>query len=279
MHPISCSLTALGWCLIALLILPPTSVAFGAPDKADIGATGAVQVFAHRGGRKWAMAAFAKSVQAGVDGIELDIHRCKTGELVVIHDDTLERTSNGKGAVKDKTLAELRALDAGSWYGTEFKGERIPTLSEVLNLLNGKVVLNIEIKNLPTDYPGIEDELIKQLESYNYKDKIIISSFDHQVLRRLHDKAPQYRLAMLDGANLVDIGQYAQKVGARDWNPHSDCMRADTVANAHGANLKIFTWTVNDPTEWQRVATLGTDGIITDDPVGLMNWRKALTKK
>jgi len=237
-----------------------------------------VQVFAHRGGRKWApensMAAFKKSVDAKCDGIELDVHRCKSGELVVIHDDNVDRTTNGKGAVKDKTLAELKSLDAGTWYAPEFKDERLPTLGEVLDLVDGKLVVNIEIKNLPTDYPGIEDDVIAVLQPYKHKDKIIVSSFDHQVLKKLHEKAPQYRVAMLDTSNPHEIGEYAGKVGAKDWNPYFECIRPDTVKNAHDASLRIFTWTVNDPKEWERVATLGTDGIITDDPVGLLEWRK-----
>ena len=103
-------------------------------------------IVAHRGGKRWApensMAAFAASVEAGVDGIELDIHKCKSGELVVIHDDTLERTTNGKGYVKDKTWAELKDLDCGSWYDKSFKNERLPLLKDVLKLVDGKLTIN-----------------------------------------------------------------------------------------------------------------------------------------
>lgn len=244
-------------------------------------ASSKVQVFAHRGGRKWApentLSAFSKSVQAGVDGIELDIHKCKSGELIVIHDDTVNRTTNGKGYVKDKTLSELKELDAGSWYAPEFKDERLPLLSEVLKLVDGKIVINIEIKNLPVKYAGIEDDLIKLLEGYQYKDRIIISSFDHQALQKIHQKAPQYKLALLDEANMVDMSDYAKRVGAQNWNPYFECIRPDTLEAAHNANLQVFPWTVNDPQEWERIAKLGTDGIITDDPVGLIEWRKQAT--
>src|SRR5271170_2281555 len=159
------------------------------------------EVFAHRGGRKWApentLAAFKKSLDVNVDGVELDIHRCKSGELVVIHDENVARTTNGTGLVKDLTWTELRKLDAGSWFGAEFKGEHLPLLSDVLNLVDGKATVNIEIKNIPIAYPGIEDDLLKLLSTYKYPDKIVISSFDHAVLQRIHEKTTKYKLEML----------------------------------------------------------------------------------
>src|SRR5262245_43372391 len=128
-------------------------------------------VVAHRGGRKWApentMAAFKKAIDAGVYGIELDIHRSKSGELMVIHDETVNRTTNGTGLIKDMTFAELQKLDAGSWFAPSFKDERVPLLSEVLALINGKCVLNVEIKNIPVAYPGIEDDLLKRFPLTN----------------------------------------------------------------------------------------------------------------
>src|SRR5262249_54154022 len=152
-------------------------------------------VIAHRGGRKWApentLIAFKKSMAAGADGIELDIHRCKSGELVVIHDETIDRTTDGKGLVKDLTYDEIKKFSAGKWYGKEFESERIPLLSEVLDTVDGKMIVNIEIKNTPIEYPGIEDDLIKLLKGYKYPDKIMISSFDHELIRRIHEKDPK----------------------------------------------------------------------------------------
>ncbi len=141
------------------------------------------------GRRKTPWPRFASARKNGVYGIELDIQRCKTGELVVIHDEDLKRTTNGAGLIKDTSLADLNKLDAGSWFGEQFKNERVPLLPDVLKLLDGKVVLNIEIKNTPIAYPGIEDDLLKVLADYKYPDTIIISSFDHEVLKRLHAKS------------------------------------------------------------------------------------------
>ena len=235
-------------------------------------------VFGHRGGRKWApentLASFRRALAAHADGIELDIHRCATGELIVIHDETLERTTNGAGYVKDKTLAQLKALDAGSWYAPEFKGERLPLLSEVLDAVDGKAIVNVEIKNNPIAYPGIDDELIKLLAKYKYPDKIVVSSFDHGILEQFHRKAPQYKLGMLDDAIPAEIGKYAQMVGAQGWNPEYIAVRPDTIATAHSAGLQVSVWTPNKPDEWRAMTNMGVDVIITDDPAGLLEFQK-----
>ncbi len=235
-------------------------------------------VVAHRGGKRWApensMAAFKKSVAAGADGIELDIHRCKSGELVVIHDDTLNRTAGGSGQIKDHTLQELAALDCGSWYDPAFKDERIPLLKDVLKEVNGKLTINIEIKNCPNNYPEIDAELLKVLADYPYPDKIIISSFDHLVLKKIHDKTSRYKLALLGDCAIYDLPAYARSTGATAWNPEFDCVREDTVKIAHDAGITVNTWTVNSKEGWQKAIDLGVDAIITDDPVGLQNYLK-----
>ncbi len=249
------------------------------------------QVVAHRGGRVWApentLAAFRKSVDLGADGIELDIHRCKTGELIVIHDEEVDRTTNGTGFVKDMTLAQLRGLSAGAkWapasqlrklstgitYSSEFKSEKLPLLTEVFDLVKGKLVINIEIKNAPIDYPGIEDDLIAQLKKYPYPDKIMVSSFDHDVIHRFHEKAPQYKCAILSDCILSDVGSYAKSVGADNWNPGFGDFRADAAQRAHAAGLKVNVWTVNSPDEWKSAMAMPVDGIITDDPEGLKKY-------
>ncbi len=109
------------------------------------------------------MAAFRKSLEAGVFGIELDVQRCASGELVVFHDDTLDRTTNGAGLLTDCTIEELRRLSAGDWYDPEFRDEKVPTLQEVLALVDGQAVINVEVKNTPVDYPGIDDDLVALL--------------------------------------------------------------------------------------------------------------------
>lgn len=239
-------------------------------------------VIAHRGGRKWApentMAAFRKSLALGVDGIELDIHRCGSGELVVIHDHDLGRTTNGVGLIKDASFGELARLSAGAWFDEElaecesFKQERIPLLKDVLDLVNGTIILNIEIKNTPVQYPGIEEDLLELLENYGSIESIIVSSFDHKVMKDLHNKAPHIQTAVLADALMIDLGEYAKKMGAAYWHPYYGSIRQDAVEEAHGAGLKINAWTVNKPRDWSEAARWGIDGIVTDDPENLQSF-------
>jgi len=231
------------------------------------------KIFAHRGGRQWApentMAAFRKSVDAGVDGIELDVQRCASGELVVIHDVDISRTTSGTGHVGEMTCSQLKQVSAGSRFGAEFSGETVPLLEEVLRLVDGKLVLNIEIKNVPIDYPGIEDDLIKLLSTYGHRDKLIVSGFDHQIIRQLHAKAPELRLALLANGLLVDLLAYARSIGASVWHPMFATTRADSVAAAQAGGLEVNAWTLNSQSEWASAVSMGLDGIVTDDPAGL----------
>jgi glycerophosphoryl diester phosphodiesterase len=232
-----------------------------------------VAVIAHRGGRKWGpentMAAFRKAVEYGCDGIELDIHKCKSGELVVIHDADVSRTTNGTGAVPDLTYDELLKFSAGSRFSHAYTNERIPLLSDVLKLVDGRLVLNIELKNWPKAYPGIDDDLIAMLSQYKYPDKIIISSFDHEMLSSIHSKAPQYKLAVLDSAILEKPKDYCNSVGAQYWHPDFHTLRGDVVQRAKASGVTVNVWTVNDPREWVQAVNWGVDGICTDDPEGL----------
>lgn len=239
------------------------------------------KVIAHRGGRVWApentLAAFRKSLELGVDGIELDVHRCASGELVVIHDEDLDRTTNGVGFVKDASCAELRKLSAGLWFDKEFAGEYIPLLKEVLDLVRGQMVINIELKNTPIEYPGIEEDLAALLENYPRKDKLIVSSFDHKVMRKFHALAPEFDTALLAAALFVDVREYSAKLGAKYFHPALDCLRADGVDDAHAAGLLVNAWTCNSRKDWQDAIKMGCDGIVTDDPAGLVDFLKHLT--
>lgn len=233
-----------------------------------------VKVIAHRGGRMWApentMAAFRKSLELGVDGIELDVQRCASGELVVIHDEDLERTTNGVGLVGDINYDEIHRLSAGQWFDREFTDEKVPLLSEVFDLIGGRLTINVEIKNSPVAYPGIEEELLELLESYGHKDKIIVSSFDHFVLQRMHELDPTILLALLVDAVLVDMPQYAARFGAKYFHPCFSSCREEVIAEAHQAGMLVNAWTVNKRREWSMALKMGMDGLVTDDPEGLM---------
>lgn len=241
------------------------------------------KVIAHRGGKVWApentMEAFKKSIALAVDGIELDIHRCKSGEIVVIHDETIDRTTDGKGLIKEMTYDELQKYSAGLWFSSKFKNEKIPLLKDVLKLVDGKVHLFIEVKNAPIRYVGLEGDLAKLLDSYKHKDKITVISFDHQFLKRFHKLAPQYSIGFLDVAIVSDIGSYARSIGAKAWNPGFGEIRKDAVEVAHKEGLTVNPWTINGKKKWQSALEMGVDGIITDDPLGLINLLKTTGQK
>lgn len=255
----------------AVILLNLTTLATMAADSA-----GKPMVIAHRGGKMWApentMAAFKKSLTAEVDAIELDVHRCKSGELVVIHDETIDRTTDGKGLIKDLTFDQLRSHSAGLWYGKKFKDEKIPLLKEVLALIDGKAHLFIEVKNAPVKYDNLEDDLIALLSTYKHKDAVTVISFDHEFLKRFHEKAPDYKIAFLDVAIVSDIGSYARSLGASGWNPGFGEIRKDAVDRAHKEGLSVNPWTVNGESSWKDALAMGVDGIITDDPEGLIRY-------
>lgn len=233
-------------------------------------------VIAHRGGRDWApentLAAFKKTALAGVGGVEFDVHRCASGELVVIHDDDLNRTTNGVGFVKDVSYEELSRLSAGLWFGEEFRDERVPLLSEVLDLFDRGSLIDIELKNSPIGYEGIEEDLLALIEPYREKLQIVVSSFDHACLRRLRRLDEEIEIGVLASAGLVDIEDYCRKFNASYYIQDYDCLMPQSVKEAREAGLKVIVWTVNKRSNWQRLFELGVDGICTDLPQELQSF-------
>src|SRR5438445_3289928 len=149
---------------------------------------GRVWVVGHRGAMghcpENTLASFERGLELGADWIEMDVHLSRDGELVVIHDETVDRTTNGSGLVQDHTLVELNELDAGSWFGAAYVGQRIPTLGEVLDWARFRgAVLDIEIKNAPIYYAGIEEMVVHTLDRYGMTDQAIVISFDHRAVQ------------------------------------------------------------------------------------------------
>lgn len=241
---------------------------------------------AHRGASGYypenTLIAFQQAVKMGADMIELDVHLTKDGEVVVIHDEMLERTTNRKGYVRDYTLSELKKLDAGSWYKSEFAGERIPTLEEVLQNLKGKVQFNIEIKNGPVYYRGIEEKILTLLSKHDLKDQVVISSFDHRCLKKIREMKPDLatgslvKLGVLYVARLLRPEKIAQSVGATGLHLNKSYVTPDLVRRARQHGLRVLVWTVNEPAQMSYFIKMGVDGIVTNFPDRLKNELKGL---
>lgn len=202
---------------------------------------------------------FQKAIDMGVDAIELDVSVCKTGELMVIHDDSVNRTTKGEGYVGEMTLAELKKLDAG-------KGEQIPTLREVFDLVSRKVKINVELKGLGTALPTAKliTEYVKE-KGWSYDD-FIVSSFNHPELAEFHNVLPEVSIgALLDG-KLVTMAEFAEKMGAKYINPCYDTTDQEYVDDAHKRGLKVLVWTVNEPSDIAKMKSLGVDGIFCNYP-------------
>lgn len=209
-------------------------------------------------------AAFRRALAIGVDAVELDVHLSSDGEPVVIHDPVLGRTANGSGLVKDLTVADLRRLDAGSWFGEGFAGERIPTLAEALEILRPVRVI-IEIKNGPIYYPEIAGRVAAVVRSSGHR-AVTISSFDHHALLQLHALAPDIETAALFSARLVNPVNLARDARAQYLHPHWAYATLDLIEAAHAAGLRVEVWTIDDPTHMAEMTHRGVDGIMTNVP-------------
>ncbi|WP_226584273.1 glycerophosphodiester phosphodiesterase [Halobacillus litoralis] len=235
-----------------------------------------VLTIAHRGASGYApentMAAFERAFTMKADMFELDVQLSKDGELVVIHDTTVDRTTNGTGQVKNLTLEELRELDAGSFFSKEFDGEKIPTLGEVLDKYRGKIGILIEIKS-PSLYPGIEQKVAEALQERNMdkpnNNKIIVQSFNHESVQTFHSILPLVPTGVLVGYSsnglsdqiLREFSSYADYV-----NPSKAMIDENLVNRIHAFGLDTHPWTVRDRQSAQALLDAGVDGIITDYP-------------
>ncbi len=211
--------------------------------------------------------AFEKAIEAGADMIEMDCRLSKDGHVVVIHDDRLDRTARAKGFVKGKTLKQLKKLDVGAWLKKSFKGERILTLEEILEIVSGKVEINLEIKSVLHGPLGIELKVLFIVSHFDYLERTIFSSFDYQSLRRLRELAPDVRIGVLYGAGIRDNPfQAAREMNAYSLHIQREFATPHFLEEARELGLKGFVWTVNEVKEMEKFLSLGVDGIISDFP-------------
>ena len=228
--------------------------------------------FAHRGASKEAPAntlpAFLRAAELGADGIELDAHLSRDGELVVIHDFHVDGTTDGHGLVRDKTLAELRELDAGSWFDPAFAGTQIPTLQEVIDAVGRRLLLNIELKVRGSRDDGLPAAVVRAIEENNLVNRVVVSSFSRLAIRRVRQLSPRIPIGYLY--------YFDPLLGRRPW-PHSlarpealhpwyKMIDDGYVRWARERGYRIHTWTVDSPGDMRRLIELGVDIIITNWP-------------
>jgi glycerophosphoryl diester phosphodiesterase len=227
-------------------------------------------VMAHRGYSSKApentMPAFELALEAGSGGIELDVHLTKDGEVVVIHDDVLDRTTNGKGPVASFTMAELKQVDAGSWFSPEFKGVTLPTLREVLDLIKGKdILLNVETK-AALGFEQLNEKLAPLLDEYSMWDRTIISSFNHYALVHIKHIRPQARTGILYNCGLFNPWEYAKSIGASALHAHHRTLFPELVQEAQQNGMMVNVWTVDQTTDIERMILAKVDSVITNVP-------------
>lgn len=244
---------------------------------------GRVLNFAHRGASHDApqntLAAFRLAREMGADGVELDVQASKDGEAVVIHDFTVDATTDGPGAVKDKTLAELKELDAGSWFDARFAGQRIPTLQEVIVEVGHQLLLNIELKTKGLGSAGLVAEVVRLIEDHNLVHRAIVSSFNPLPLRqvkRLNHHIPTGLIYSFDRPANLFRTLLLLLAGPDALHPEKHLVTQEYMTWAQERDYRVNVWTVDEPAEMERLIVLGVDGIITNHPDIL---RKVLEEK
>ena len=231
-----------------------------------------IKVWAHRGASGYApentMDAFRKAIEMKADGIELDVHLTKDGEVVVIHDEVLDRVSDGTGRVQDFTCNELKKFNFNKIH-PEYEKEEIPTLEEVYQLIKPTdLTINVEMKTGNTFYPGMEDKVLELTKKYDMMDRIIVSSFNHYTIRSMKEKCPELKTGALYADGIINAVDYVADVVRADalhpgWtkifypNYLEDCRRR---------NILVHVWTINNEEDMRRCCEMGLDAIITNYP-------------
>lgn len=237
-------------------------------------------IIAHRGfSSKYpenSMLSFIKAAEVGADGIEIDVHLSKDKVPVVIHDETVNRTTYKKGYVKDNTLAWLKSANkSNSIFKKDL--EPIPTLKEVLEwIMPTNLILNIEFKNDKIDYEGIENIVIDMIRRYKMEDRVILSSFNHCSLKVCMDIDNTIETAVLYSENMFQPWNYAKSLHATAIHPNRKFTTADLIIESQKSDIAVRPWTVNEPKTMKQFIELNCAGIITDDPERAFKIRNSL---
>ncbi|KUP25431.1 glycerophosphodiester phosphodiesterase [Paenibacillus sp. DMB5] len=235
-----------------------------------------MKIWGHRGAYSSApentLVGFQMAAQMGADGVELDIQLTKDNEIVVIHDETVDRTSNGQGWVKDFTLSEIKKLNFNKSGRTEPLFMEVPTLAEVLNLLNPTgLTINIELKTGIFYYDGIESAALKLVEKYGMCDRVIWSSFNHYSIQKIKLLEPSSKTALLCGGGVWVTGEQCEKVGAEALHPGIHMLHYPALAeDCRKRGILIRPWTVTSEEDLNLARDLGVDAVM----VNRIDWAK-----
>lgn len=227
-------------------------------------------MIAHRGASAYApentLAAFELAVAQGADMLELDVHLSADDQPVIIHDETLERTTSGAGRVRDFPLRALKRLDAGGWRGREFRGQRLQSLQELLERFRDRVGFAVELKAGSSRYPGIEDRVVGLLQIYGVTGRTLVLSFDHAALEVVRAVDPDVgRVALVDRPVPEDVTAVVPS-GTTAVGLPARAVTEQRVRAARRAGLDVYTWTVNGLARMDRLIAWEVTGIITDAP-------------
>ncbi len=227
--------------------------------------------FAHRGfSGKYpenTLLAYEKALDEGVDGIELDVQLTADGELVIMHDEKVDRTTDGKGLLASYTLKKLKKLDASYIYRGQMGFNPVPTLREYFDLVkNIDLVTNIELKTGVNEYPGIEAKAYDMIREYGMEERVILSSFNHFSVMRMKKLAPELIFGFLSDAWILDPGKYTKAYGIQCYHPSFVQLNQETVAELKSEGIRINTWTVNTEKQIRRLYHWGVDIMIGNYP-------------
>lgn len=234
-------------------------------------------IFGHRGASGYApentLEAFELAARMGAGGVELDVHICRSGELVVAHDETVDRVSDGSGMIRDLTLSQLKSFRFNRTH-PEYPDARIPLLSEVFQLLRPTgLMINIELKNSIVDYPDLERRAMEETARHFDPARVLFSSFNHHSMLRMKALDASVPCGLLYEAVLVRPWEYAKKLGMDAIHPHYSevILPPGECAAAHAAGVRVNTWTVNTPDAMDAVLREGADILITNFPDQALN--------
>jgi glycerophosphoryl diester phosphodiesterase len=234
-----------------------------------------MDIYAHRGSSgthpENTLAAFREAARLPIYGVEFDVHLTKDGELVVIHDESIDRTSDGKGLVKEMTLKELKAFDFGTWFSDEFGGEHIPTLHEVLEIFSKTSQhLNIELKSDIFPYEGMAGKVVAMIQKMKLESRVVISSFDHAAVRAVKKIAPHIETAALFMEVLVDPLDYLRNIPADALHISLPSAIRPSIRNVTSDGVAVRVFTVNEEKYAETLKKVGVTAIFTDYPENIM---------